>query len=371
MTSLFNVAVSNLNVNETNTREIDTYVSNLAAKYNNALQNYKKNTGKEHPLAIKTNDKRDETSVDLKPVGGGGAWIGPITVGGQEFLIDFDTGSPDLIVNHGAYDPSKSNTAVNTHKHFKQSYGDGTHGDGTVYRDSLKLGDATAKSVSVGLTNQQMIDPSHTGGNQGIAGMSFTSISGFRAQDKNAMSIYEALRKSHSIPHNVYQFTLTTGDGSQLHVGGVDKSKISSDVTYVNVNPDQGFWVTSAKISGVGFRAVIDSGTTIIIGVHDQVKQLFKKIDGVEPLQKGDMLYGVYDCDRDLGIALNIGGKDFRIPKEVQKLGGAGDGRCILSIAGASHQLPLNAWIVGDTLFRGHSIIFDVDNHRIGFATAA
>lgn len=35
-----------LNVNETNTREIDTYVSNLAAKYNNALQNYKKNTGK-------------------------------------------------------------------------------------------------------------------------------------------------------------------------------------------------------------------------------------------------------------------------------------------------------------------------------------
>lgn len=359
-----------INVNETNTRAVVSYVDTIMMKYSNALQNYKQNTGKDHPLASKTFEKRDEGSVDLKPAAGGAEWVGPIKVGGQEFLVDFDTGSADLIVNAAAYDPSKSDSSVDTHKQFRASYGDGTNGNGEVYRDSLELGGATADSVSIGRSDKQLADPNKEDGNQGIAGLAFTSISGFRKHDLGAKSIYEAIGKSNSVPHNVYQFTLTTGDGSQLHVGGVDNSKISGDITYVNVDPAYGFWFTHATISGMHVPAVIDSGTTLIMGVRDQVENLLKSIDGVEVVSNNGQIHGVYDCDRDLGITINIGGKDMRISKEAQRMGTVGD-RCLLSIIGASYDQPMNAWTVGDTLFRGNSIIFDMERHRLGFATAA
>ena len=274
-------------------------------------------------------------------------------------------------MNAAAYDPSKSDSSEDTHKKFRVSYGDGTNGNGKVYRDSLELGGATADSVSIGRSDKQLADPHKENGNQGIAGLSFTSISQFHIRDKGATSIYEAIGKSKSVPHNVYQFTLTTGDGSQLHVGGVDNSKISGDITYVKVDPAYGFWFTHATISGMHIPAVIDSGTTLIMGVRDQVEKLLKRIDGVEIVSKNGQIHGVYDCDSDLGITINIGGKDMHIPKEVQKFGNTADGRCLLGIVGSSHAHPLNAWIVGDTLFRGNSIIFDVEKHRLGFATAA
>ena len=60
-----------INVNATNTRAVVSYVDSIMMKYSNALQNYKQNTGKNHPLASRTIEKRDEGSVDLKPVASG------------------------------------------------------------------------------------------------------------------------------------------------------------------------------------------------------------------------------------------------------------------------------------------------------------
>lgn len=274
-------------------------------------------------------------------------------------------------MNHAAYDPSKSDSAVDTHKKFQVAYADGTHGEGKIYHDSLKLGDATADSVNIGWADKEVVNTKQQDGSQGIAGLSFTSISGFHKKDIGAKSIYEAIGKSKSVPHNVYQFTLTMGEGSQLHVGGVDNSKISGDITYVNVDPSQGFWTTPAKVSGMPISAVIDSGTTLIIGDQDEFKKLIDNTDGLDVHMVDGTMRGVYDCDRDLGITFNIGGKDMHISKEVQKFGKTDDGRCLLSIVGAPRDQPMKAWTVGDTLFRGNSIIFDMEKHRLGFATAA
>ena len=359
-----------LNVDNVNMRTVVTYVKSSMMKYSNALKNYKLNTGEDHPLAGKYRKKRDDTTVDLKTVGGGVEWIGPLIVGGQKFLVQFDTGSPDLIVNSKAYDPSKSKSAKDTHKKFESSYGDGTHGEGEVYSDTLKLGDAAADSVSIGRSNQPITHANEEDGNQGIAGLSFMSISGFKRNDKKSKSIHEALGSSKAITHNVYQFTLSKNSSSQLHIGGVDKSKISSDVKYVNVDPKYGFWVTSVEVSGVKIKGVIDSGTTIIIGPKKEVVEVFNKIDGIEVVSRHGRIFGAYDCDRDLGITFNIGGKHMRIPKELQSFGSTGDGRCVVSIASSPSAPPLNAWVIGDTLFQGNSIIFDVEKSRIGFATA-
>lgn len=361
--------ISNINLESADSETTVAYIKGTMMKYANAMQNYKRNTGKDHPLAVKSNDKRDDTSVSLTPVAGANAWRGEIMIGGQKVPVDFDTGSADLIVNPGAYDPNKSDSSVDTHKNFHAAYGDKTEGRGREYRDTVKLGDATAKKVSVGRTNDQFLNPKTHAGIQGIVGLSFPSISVFRKNDDNAKSLNEVLGQSDAISHNVYQFTLKQGDGSQLHIGDVDESKIKNYIVYVDVQRDLGFWVTDAKISGLDIRVVIDSGTSMIVGPVEELKKVFHEIGDMETISKNGMVYGAYDCDRDLGVTFNIAGKKMRIPKKLQKFGKTGDGRCILSLVGLD-KTPLHAWVIGDTLFQGNTIVFDVDKPRLGFATA-
>lgn len=356
----------NLDIDNLNFRTTVTHVQKSIQKYVFALQNYKRNTGKDHPLALKAHDKRWDTTIDLSPVSGNVEWIGPIEIGGQKVLVDFDTGSADLLVNPDVYNPKKSNTSVATHKQFKASFADNTHGTGYVYKDTVKLGNAAVHDVSVGRTEEQIVNPAKEDGNGGIAGLSFNSISTIGWNS----TFLHALQKSKAIPSNIFQFTLKEGKGSQLHFGGVDKSQIDGDITYVDVNPRLGFWLTEAKIKGKIINGIIDSGTTLVIGPMDEVKTVFNRIDGIETTLHHGSLYAAYDCDRDLNISFKIGGKDIRLSKELQKFGSTDDGRCILSIVGQP-SVPFHAWVLGDTIFRGNSFIFDADNNRFGFASAA
>ena len=306
--------ISSINFEDANSESTIAYVKSSMIKYANAMQNYKRNTGKDHPLAVKSNYRRDDTSVSLTPVDGANAWRGEIMIGGQKTPVDFDTGSADLIVNPGAYDPSKSESSVDTHKNFHASYGDNTEGSGREYHDTVKLGDVTAKNVSVGRTDGQFLNPKTHAGIQGIVGLSFPSISVFRHNDHNAKSLNEVLGQSDAISHNVFQFTLKQGDGSQLHIGDVDESKIKDNIVYVDVQRDLGFWVTDAKISGVDIRVVIDSGTSMVVAPVEELKKVFHEIGNMKTISKNGMVYGVYDCDRDLGVTFDIAGKKMRIP---------------------------------------------------------
>lgn len=356
----------NLDIDNLNFRTTVTHVQKSVQKYVAALQNYKRNTGKDHPLAIKSHDKRWDTTVDLTAVSGNVEWIGPIEIGGQKVLVDFDTGSANLIVNPDAYNPKKSNTSVATHKQFKAAFADNSQGDGYVYNDTVKIGTAVLHDVSIGRTEKQIVNPAKEDGNGGIAGLAFNSISTIEGD----ASLLSAFEKSKAVPANIFQFTLKEGNGSQLHIGGVDKSKVDGNITYVDVNPKLGFWLTEAKVKGKIISAIIDSGSTVVVAPIDEVKTVFDRIDGIETTSQQGSLYAAYDCDRDLNISFTIGGKDIRLHKDLQKFGTTDDGRCILSVIGQP-EIPFHAWILGDTIFRGNSFIFDANNNRFGFASAA
>lgn len=74
-------------------------------------------------------------------------WTGTVSIGtpGQDFTIDFDTGSADLWVPSSdcdgcqaqhSYDPSASSTSKEQSGTFQIQYGDGSQASGPIYTDS-------------------------------------------------------------------------------------------------------------------------------------------------------------------------------------------------------------------------------------------
>ncbi|KAL4399939.1 aspartic-type endopeptidase [Malassezia pachydermatis] len=349
-------------------KAISRHFKVVNGKYAEAMRNYKRNTGEDHPLLrfiADLFDKRANTGeIGLEDVNQEQLWAGQVSYGGQKMYVDFDTGSADTLVNPAAYSPSKSSTSKNTHHSFRTAYGDGTTAAGTIYTDHFSIGGVSANNVAIGRSTQTFIkgeDP-----NQGIAGMAFPSIQAF---PKENPPFFVSLMQQKKVAQGVFQFTIKAGSGSTLHLGGVDKSKFSGDLVYSGVNPQQGFWATQAKVNGQSINAIMDTGSTIITGPTDQVRRLFSSIPGLSSFTQEGQLFASYDCSKTPSVTFNIAGKDFKLGRDQTRYGTV-NGRCVFTVVG-QNDLPMNAWIIGDSFFQVASVVFDMDKNRMGFAQQA
>src|SRR5271170_3498382 len=103
--------------------------------------------------------RRAATAVPATLTSNLASYQAPITIGGQNFLLDFDTGSPDLWVystlmedgseNHALYDPTKSPTAVTTQDTWEVQYNDGTVANGVVFCDTATVGGITITNQAI------------------------------------------------------------------------------------------------------------------------------------------------------------------------------------------------------------------------------
>ncbi|WFD27783.1 cathepsin D [Malassezia nana] len=352
---------------EFNVQRTQNHLMGINAKYYKALENYHKNTGKEHPLKKSSLDKRWTATIDLVDINSEVEWAGQLRYGTplQSFYVDFDTGSSDTLVNPSAYDPKKSSTSNNTHTTFSAAYGDGTKAEGPVYTDVFQVGSIKAKNVAIGRSKKTFIESSESP-NQGIAGLALPSIQTF---DSKYKPFFTELVSQKAIPRGVFQFTLKPGQGSTLQLGFIDKSKFTGDLSWVDYNPVLGFYLTTATLNNRKILAIIDSGTTLIIGPAGQVRSVLQKLPNVTMFTHKGSLYGRYPCNKPPKVTINVAGKDFTLGKE-QTSYGKSQNECVLSVVG-QEGLPLNAWIVGDVFFQMASIVFDQDKNRMGFATQA
>jgi cathepsin D len=101
---------------------------------------------------------------------------------------------------------------------------------------------------------------------------------------------------------NQFGFYLASS-GSELYLGGTDRSKYSTSIEYHRVNPSTGFWQltgASAKVGGAvaasNFQTIIDSGTTIMYGPPAAVKAVYAKVPGsaVFDSSAGTSIYRLY-----------------------------------------------------------------------------
>ena len=345
---------------------LDDEVKRVNHKYKTAMDNFKRNTGEDHPLLSLLFDKRGSGETELMDVSNGLLWTGEVTFGGQKMHLDFDTGSADTIVNPEAYDPKKSHSAKKTLDFFHTAYGDGTASLGKIYTDCFSIGHLGGDNVALG-RSWSKVTRSSEHPNKGISGLSFPSLSSF---PKKYKSWFFALKDQNKLDSPVFQFTIKDGEGSSLHVGSVDSSKYHGDVAWANVDPSKGFWATDAKVNGQDITAIIDSGSTVITAPSSQVRHLTNKIDGLVPFRaQGQQMYA-FHCHNPPDVTFTLGGRDFKLTEKGIKYGKTTNGMCVLSIVGVEKS-PLNGWIVGDALFKELSIIFDAGKNRMGFAKQA
>ncbi|KAH7335776.1 aspartic peptidase domain-containing protein [Rhizoctonia solani] len=311
-------------------------------------------------------------------------WAGEVSIGtpGQNFLIDFDTGSADLWIpssscqsegcqNKNVYTSSSSSTAkeIPTGQRFSISYGDGSTASGPVYTDTVSAGGLSVTNQSFSAVTSESSsfsqDPS-----DGIMGLAFSSISTI-----GAPTFIENLALQGVVSSSVFSMYLASNN-SELYLGGTNSSLYTGDITYTDLQ-SRTYWLTNGSSSVDGTEAysgsmIIDSGTTLIVGEKRSVEAWWKNVENASRCPSfvcGTSGYYLFPCSSPPNVTFGFGGASYSVNPNYFNLGSVDEfGEiCVGGIVGSS-GVPDNAWIVGDVFMRNVYTVFDEANSRVGFA---
>ncbi|KAI0637520.1 acid protease [Trametes polyzona] len=385
------------------------HISSRLENYRINIAAYEQNTGVAHPFAqaLKARDNDSEDMGILTPDDGSYMWRGAISVGtpGQGFEVDFDTGSSDLFLpgiactanceGHNRYDPAQSSTAADQHKPFRLSYGDGSSSIGEQFSDTVASGPhhaATDVTFGVGAQYSMGLREDRFAAD-GILGFAFPSISKLGAD-----SFFMKLVQQNQVREPVFTFRLGTSH-PVFTLGSVNTSLYSGDITYMPVTHEvhvnarflvyrvlgtkssfsssQGFW--QIDMDGISVEnqtivgrvpAIIDTGSTLIMGDAEHVAALYAAIPGAAPASPDELgASGSYTipCANPPPVEFTFGGRAFIMPGEA--LRGpplvTDPTRCAGNVVALENQ-PF--WVIGDRFLTGVYAVFDMGAKRVGFA---
>ncbi|KAI0032960.1 acid protease [Vararia minispora EC-137] len=356
-------------------------IKSSVTKIQRGFATYERNTGAAHPLAkaVKPIQKRATQGGITLTDDAQELWYGTISVGtpAKKFTVDFDTGSSDLFLpgpscrsscsSHAVYSPNTSSTAKDRGQTFSLSYGDGSTVSGEQYTDTVAIAGltATGQALGVAATYSTGFQSSQFPAD-GLMGMAFKSIS-----DYNANPFFQTLIANNAVSESAFSFKLSQS-GAQLYLGGADTSQYTGDFTFVPVD-QEGYWqvtmdgasVKSKQVVG-GRSAIIDTGTTLIVGDSQSIASAYSSISSAQ--DNGDGTYSI-DCSASPDITLTFSGQEFSIDPSTFILAN-GDGTCIGGLS-YDDRIASEFWIVGDVFLQNVYTHFDVGNGQVGFAKLA
>ncbi|KAJ3489349.1 hypothetical protein NLI96_g2179 [Meripilus lineatus] len=290
-------------------------------------------------------------------------WTGPISIGsdGQTFVIHFDTGSSDLWVpnangcldgcsGHRTYDSTTSTSSQALGGNFQIRYLDKSHVSGPIFTDTVSVAGVSAFNQTFSAVTQ--ISSFYDGGpRDGILGMSYQYISNLTAPP----FIQTAFAQG-ALPADQFAFKFAK-EGSELFLGGVNPALFSGDIKYHAVDPSKGVWqLTGGSMLVAGepvfsdLITVIDTGTALIYGPPDQVKQFYDSIPGSQLFDEEIGFYSFPCASVPSQVAFQWDGRVWPITPENLVVGGieAGSGQCVGAILASDAGLGNNVWILGD-----------------------
>jgi len=309
-------------------------------------------------------------------------YYGEITLGtpGQKFQVIFDTGSADLWVassncdsscgSHAKYDSSKSKTHVKNGTIFDIEYGSGPV-SGYDSNDRVGFGGlVVTDQVFAEVTDASGLGGAYKLGKfDGILGMAFGTIS----VNKNP-TVFEAAFNQGLVSSKQFAFYLGNSDkdAGELVLGGYDQAHFTGNLAWVPLISET-YWEikldelnVASSTYGVGAKAIVDTGTSLLTGPSSVVKEIAKTL-GARSLSNGEYLVS---CTAKLpnldfvigGVTYTLTQADYLIP----------DGNiCILGIMGLDVPVPNGPlWILGDIFIRKYYTVFDEANNRVGLALA-
>ncbi|XP_019407201.1 PREDICTED: cathepsin D [Crocodylus porosus] len=307
----------------------------------------------------------------------------------QKFTVVFDTGSSNLWVPsihchlldiacllHHKYDASKSSTYVKNGTAFAIHYGTGSL-SGYLSQDFVTLGDLKVKDQIFGEAVKQPGVTFIAAKFDGILGMAFPKIS-----VQKVTPFFDNVMSQQLIEKNIFSFYLnrdpTAQPGGELLLGGTDPKYYSGDFNWVNVtrsaywqiHMDQLNVANGPTLCKGGCEAIVDTGTSLITGPTEEVKELQKAI-GAKPLIKGQYVIPCEKVPTLPPVSLVLGGKPHQLTGEqyVFKVTVQGETICLSGFSALDIPPPGGPlWILGDVFIGPYYTVFDRDNEAVGFA---
>ncbi|KAF8269696.1 acid protease [Lactarius quietus] len=368
-----------------NARSLRDSMKRSSAKFIRGMSNFARDTGSPdtfaNPRLGSRSSSAGEPLVDFDDEDT--IWYGYVSVGTpaqKNFTVTFDTGSSDTwfastlcnstyCSGHHLYDPGTSTTAVDLHNTTFLTYGSNTT-NATVeqYADTVTVAGLTAYNQTLGavLTYTYGFNVSNYP-LDGLIGLGYQSISQY-----NATPFFQTLVAQGQVAEPVY-------------LGGTNSEHYKGEFTNVPVT-NQSYWQTTLGGISVGgnsvqlneTRAIIDTGTSYIIGNQSDVEAFYALIPGSAPANPADAPEGYfqYPCNDSTLISFRFGDRDFALPSSSFNLGpidNTTNTTCVGGVAYIPYLVDFNItfWIIGDEFLQNYYTKFDLGNNQIGFADLA
>eukprot|EP00397_Hematodinium_sp_SG-2012_P012620 GEMP01012795.1.p1 GENE.GEMP01012795.1~~GEMP01012795.1.p1 ORF type:complete len:794 (+),score=176.34 GEMP01012795.1:32-2383(+) len=305
--------------------------------------------------------------------------LGSSTQGKQTLSVIFDTGSANLwvpsknctncnlpgVAVHVLYDHDASDKYIPDGAEFNIEYASGVV-SGFLSFDAITLSDVELESVHFAeITDVSGLGMAYTLGKfDGILGMGWDSIS-----VHGIPTIFKMLVDEGKIDKPIFSFSLgrTEGQDGELILGGTDPSLYTGDLHYTPLTKT-GYWqidvddITVGETSlGKNMPAIVDSGTSLIVGPEDGVAQLKKAIGAFTFWGKTFVR-----CKTSWTMTFVIGESEYTFDNKALTMP-MYFGYCLLLVM----PIDMPVWILGDTFMRKYYTVFDWGEKRVGFALSS
>ncbi|TFK50087.1 acid protease [Heliocybe sulcata] len=311
----------------------------------------------------------------------------------RDFKVLVDSGSSDLWVggencsgpgggsgcgNHTFAGSSSSSSFSDTGKTWSITYGSGFL-SGDIVQDDMEIAGMKLPAHQFGAAKNES---SQFSGDDtlfdGIMGLGGSQLS-----EQGIPTVVEALHSAGLIQAPVTSYKLARlADGSndgEITFGGMDAGKFdgSTKVTVQNVSP-KGYWeanVDTFKVDGKdvqlsGRTAILDTGTTLIVGPGNDVDALHAAM----PVSRFDGFNWVIPCTTTSKVAFTFGGREFTVDSRdltfLPVNSGNLTGDCYSSITRGSVGGD-QEWLFGDVFLKNVYFSTDAGSNEISLANLA
>ena len=239
---------------------------------------------------------------------------------------------------HQIYDPSRSPTSqIKGGYSWRIRYGDGSSASGDVYTDTVQVGGTTVRDQAIELASTISAQFQRNMNDDGLLGLAFSTINTGKklslsfvlkqwscrltstVSPSKQKTFFESAKASLSSP--LFTVDLKKGEPGTYTFGTIDSSKYSGQIAYVPVDPSRGFWSFTTAGYAIGedapssspFRAIADTGTTLLLLPDDVVRSYYNQVPSASytPSQGGY----TFACGEDLpSVTIVIGNYDAVVP---------------------------------------------------------
>jgi len=287
---------------------------------------------------------------------------------GQKFTVVPDTGSSNLWMyshkcwtsapcwTHPTFDNSKSSTYKKDGQAFDIQYGSGGV-KGTVGRDVATINGDIKATMGFGEVTS-------------VSGMSFiaSQMSGILGLAYKSISVdgLDTFMDLSTLKDKSFSFYLhDTSAQSYMVIPGMDSENYTTVQSHKVV--EEKYWALkldsvtkgTKKIDASKYKAVIDSGTSLLVGPKAIVSEL---IDGVSVKQDCSNLSTLPN------ITWTIDGQDYELTSKDYVL--QIQGECLLGIQAMDMPAGFNYIILGDVFMRKYPSYFNLNDNTVSFQVA-